>query len=111
MAGFETSVIEQCEAFVLVLTTPKMTTLQHNSPVLQCDATYKLCKWFNFPVLLAGFSDASNVFYPTFVALSSSENASAYEQFFRVISRGDYAPRYIMADGDTAISTGEHFIR
>uniref|UniRef100_A0A915E2Y0 MULE transposase domain-containing protein n=1 Tax=Ditylenchus dipsaci TaxID=166011 RepID=A0A915E2Y0_9BILA len=57
---------------------------QQQSKMIQADATYKL-NWHGFPVLVCGFSDSSQHFCGTFLALSSNENTWCYERFFAAV--------------------------
>jgi hypothetical protein len=106
VVSFETTVINEKTVFCIVLSTPKLRRLQREARSLQVDATYKI-NWNDYPIAVAGFSDANNVFYPTHLALLSVENTWTYERFLRAIATDDedlWRPEVVMADGDSKIT-------
>uniref|UniRef100_A0A915D8K3 Serpin domain-containing protein n=1 Tax=Ditylenchus dipsaci TaxID=166011 RepID=A0A915D8K3_9BILA len=103
VCGFASSVISEKIVFCLTWTTVKLRRFQQQSKMIQVDATYKL-SWHGFPVLVCGFSDSSQHFCGTFLALSSNENTWCYERFFVAVSSCTYVPELLMGDGDKTIS-------
>lgn len=96
--------------------------LQRENANINIDATYKILS-FGFPILVcflikninyilkkiinlfkkrAGITDANGKFFPTTIAISSSEDTWAYQQFFSAM----FEPAVLMADAAIAITNG-----
>lgn len=66
--------------------------------------TYNLLYQDQFPVQVLGYSDASKVFHPTAIALSSNEDNWVYGAIFWNFKNVNFNPAFLMADGSKAIS-------
>lgn len=93
--------------FIISFSTPHLMKKQHTQGYLQADATFRI-SWNDFPLLLAGFSDANRKFHPTILSIVSRECTSTYTQLFKEIFEFDeenlYIPKHVMGDGTATIT-------
>jgi hypothetical protein len=60
---------------------------------------------YGFPVFVAGTIDCNSSFHPTFLALSSHEDAVCFKKFFEIIEQSiGSRPTHVLADGAYSIT-------
>ena len=101
----ESFVVEE-QDLKIVVTTKRLLSLAKKSRMVQTDGTFKLV-WQGYPVILAGTSDANNVFHPFALAVLKGETDEDYAFVFKALLEWDseWKPDMLLADGADAITS------
>ena len=75
-----------------------------NIDIIQDDATYRL-NWHGYPFFVSGVSTSCGQFFPTYVSLSSHEDAQAWKVIYEYLKTEiGITPKYRMGDGAREIT-------
>lgn len=89
--------------FVVIWSTRKMLN-RVNIDIIQDDATYRL-NWHGYPFFVSGVSTSCGQFFPTYVSLSSHEDAQAWKVIYEYLKTEiGITPKYRMGDGAREIT-------
>ncbi|KAI1706231.1 hypothetical protein Ddc_15375 [Ditylenchus destructor] len=84
----------------MIWTTQKLMRMLESQPILQIDATHGMVWGSTAKVNVIGFSDLTHKFFPTALCVSSAETIEIYNGILGALPR----PKYVLADGDAAIT-------